>query len=116
MKVRNIFYHLINILLFIVLFDFIHFILQVFIQLDIAISATSFFGRSEFELMIYEIRKIWGFIFSILLTCFIDYFYLKKLLKLIKLEKYSKIIFKVLGGITGGLIIGLFIFCKVYPL
>lgn len=116
MNFRKVLYFLGNLILITILFNFIHFVFTVFISLDVAVSAVSLFDRPPSELRIFEIRKIWVLILSIFLTCFIDFVYLKNLLKPLKLEKYSNRIFEIIGIITEVLIIGLFIFCKVYPL
>lgn len=116
MNFRKVLYFLGNLIFITILFNFIHFVFTIFISLDVGVSAVSLFDRPPSELRIFEIRKIWVLILSIFLTCFIDFVYLKNLLKSLKLEKYSNRIFEILGIITEVLIIGLFIFCKVYPL
>lgn len=112
MRVRNIFYHLVNIIFFLILFNIIHFVFVTITDLDIALNLEWLQYRTEFELEVFKTKELWGYILSFFYACFFDYFYLKKALEPLRLEKYSNEIFTLLGCIPAVLTVGLFIFYK----
>lgn len=111
MKVRNIFYHLVNIVFFLILFNIIHFVFVTITDLDIALNLEWLQYRIAFES--YITNGMWSYILSFFYACVFDYFYLKNFLRPLKLEKYSNEIFTLLGCIPAILTIGLFIFYKL---
>lgn len=113
MKVRNIIYHLGNIVFFFILFFVIHFIVVTITDFDIALNLKWLQYRTAFELHVLKSKEIWLYIVSFFYACVFDYFYLKKALKPLRLAKYSNEIFTLLSCIPAVLTICLFVVYKL---
>ena len=116
MKFKQILCSLLNIVVFIILLIFSYFVFRTIVTLDLAVSSIAFLERTEFELMLINIRKIIAIILSFFFTCVVDFKFIKRILVKLKIDKFNKIIFITFVSITALLFIGLLVFCKVYSL
>lgn len=65
MNFKQILCSLLNIVVFIILLIFSYFVFRTIATLDLAVSSTVFLERTEFELMLINIRKIIAIILSL---------------------------------------------------